>query len=407
MATFCQKLKKLVEDDLAKMMGRPVITKKLWQWMVVDFFLIQLLIGPCNVLIWRGGWELYNHVLGINLYNGIILFFLGLFLSIPLIIYSYDISVFADEILINDGPSSFRYIYVTRFYSIITFLVMLLFWKGWFDIWHNFPYHISNLTHWHLSLSCLVLGSLILMYIGCFKTAAMSPPMGLWLDTATHYVHVDQFYDVKDTLQKTWRFRLVNAILTLIMEVISLMTYYGAYSLAEDLFHEKIVEMFGATSIQASAFILAWAFLFSALGYVGSILYLYIHYECKSNYCNETLKSMCYDTILLVSVIATALHFHAWWEVLDVIKIGVFGGDAEAYPELIFISLGFGVMILTGVGSGNHYGVSWEILKEEDGMLLPFIYLTYIRRERKPNNKHEDMVVDVMVDYIEDYMATE
>ena len=147
MSKFSDKLKNLVEDDLAKMMGKPVINKKLWLWMVVDFFLIQLLIGPCNVLIWRGGWELYDLVFGVD--NGIGLFISGLLLSIPLIIFSSNLSIFANDILMDEthGSGSFRYVIVTRFYSAATFFVMLMFWKGWFDIWRDFPYHIHGLAH--------------------------------------------------------------------------------------------------------------------------------------------------------------------------------------------------------------------------------------------------------------------
>ena len=137
--TFSKKLKKLVEDDLSKMIGKPVTNKNLWRWMVVDFVMIQLFIGPCNVLIWRGGWELYDLIFGENLYTGIILFVLGLLLSIPVIIYSLNLSIFADEILMDEdyGRGSFRYMFVTQSYSAVTFFVMLLFWKGWWDIWHD------------------------------------------------------------------------------------------------------------------------------------------------------------------------------------------------------------------------------------------------------------------------------
>ena len=407
MSKFSDKLKNLVEDDLAKMMGKPVINKKLWLWMVVDFFLIQLLIGPCNVLIWRGGWELYDLVFGVDRNNGIGLFISGLLLSIPLIIFSSNLSIFANDILTDEthGSGSFRYVIVTRFYSAATFFVMLMFWKGWFDIWRDFPFHIPGLAHWHFSLSCLVLGSFILMYLGCFKTAALSPPMGMWLDTATHYVHVDQFYHVKNASEKPMQFRFVNAILTLLIEVIGLVTYYGAYTLIDDWFHVKITEMFESSSLQASAFLLGWALLLSALSYVCSILYLYILFESTSQYCNTTIKNICYDSILFISVIATALHFHVWWGVTDVIKNEVFGDSA--YPEFIFLCLGFLVTMFLGVGSGNHYGVSWENLKEEDGVLLPFIYLTYILRDRSMESQDDNMAVDVMVDFIEDHIVTE
>ena len=35
MSKYSEKFKKLVEDDLVKMLGKPVINMKLWLWMVL------------------------------------------------------------------------------------------------------------------------------------------------------------------------------------------------------------------------------------------------------------------------------------------------------------------------------------------------------------------------------------
>jgi len=383
---FSEKLKQLVEDDHAKMIGKPVINRKMWLWMVLDFFLIQLIIGPCSVLIWRGGWEFFDYIFGMNFYTGIGLFFFGLLSSIPVIIYSSDLSLIAEEILMDKSHrcGSFCYVSLTRLYSAVTFFAMLFFWKGWFDIGLVF-----SIPNWNFSLACLVLGSLVLMYLGCFKTAALCPPMGVWLDTATHYVHVDQFYDVRDTEEKSMQFRMYNAVLTLAIEVISLVTCYGANSLIENWLYLKIFEIFGS-SLQASGFMLVWAVLLSGISYVSSILYLYINFELGSTYWNPTLKTLCYDAILLVLVFAKALHFNAWWGVTDMIKQEAFGD--YAYSEIIFLVLGFLITVFLGVGSGDHFGVSWEKAKEEDGILLPFIYLTYILRDKRDSK--DDRVVD-------------
>ena len=55
--TFLQDLKQLVEDDLAKHMGRRIYNNHLWTCLLVDFLLIQLVVGPFTVCIWRGAWE--------------------------------------------------------------------------------------------------------------------------------------------------------------------------------------------------------------------------------------------------------------------------------------------------------------------------------------------------------------
>jgi len=406
--TFSKKLKKLVEDDLSKMIGKPVTNKKLWRWMVVDFVMIQLFIGPCNVLIWRGGWELYDLIFGENLYTGIILFILGLLLSIPVIIYSLNLSIFADEILMDEdyGRGSFRYMFVTQSYSAVTFFVMLLFWKGWWDIWHGFPHFETiednhDINHWHFSLGCFVIGTFILLYLGYFKTVSESPPIGLWLNTATKYVHVERFYNNEDEVKKSMKFRFINAVLTLLIEVIALVTYYGAFSIIDDWFHMKIVEIYGSTTFHASGILLACALFLSGISYVLSILYLYILYEIESKYMNSTIKNLLYDVILMVSVIATAMHDITWWEFTDVVKSQSFW-EHTAYPELMFLCFGFLVTIFLGVGSGNHFGVTSEKRKEQDGVLFPFIYLTYILGDQEdaedniPNTVVVDHIVDVL-----------
>ena len=409
--TFSEKLKKLVENDLSKMMGKPVTNKRLWLWMVVDFFLIQLFIGPCNVLIWRGGWELYDLIFGENLNTGIILFILGVLLSIPVIIYSLNLSIFAEEILMDEdyGRGSFRYMFLTQSYSAVSLFVMLLFWKGWWDIWLGFPYFdistedLQHDDHWYFSLGCFVIGSFILLYLGCFKTVAESPPIGLWLNTSIKYVHVERFYNDEDEVKKSMKFRFLNAVLTMIIEVIALATYYGAFSLIDDWFHLKIVDIYGSTTFYASGYLLLCALLLSGVSYVLSILYLYIFYEAQSKYLNSTVKNLLYDIILLVSVVATAMHDHAWWEFTDVVKSQSFWKQT-AYPELIFLTFGFLITIFLGVGSGNHFGITSESRKEQDGVLFPFIYLTYILGDQKDSegDKTNTVVEDHIVHFKEE-----
>ena len=56
--------------------------------MFFDFLLIQLVIGPCNVLVWRGAWELYDRIFGMDgLTTGPLLFLAGFLLSIPTILF--------------------------------------------------------------------------------------------------------------------------------------------------------------------------------------------------------------------------------------------------------------------------------------------------------------------------------
>lgn len=69
-------LRQLVEEDIAKQMGKPIhnryhnvqvlpfnnLLRYLWTCLVLDFLLVQIVIGPFTVAIWRGAWELYDDI---------------------------------------------------------------------------------------------------------------------------------------------------------------------------------------------------------------------------------------------------------------------------------------------------------------------------------------------------------
>ena len=49
------------------------LLRYLWTCLVLDFLLVQIVIGPFTVAIWRGAWELYDDIFlvrfGYNLYS--------------------------------------------------------------------------------------------------------------------------------------------------------------------------------------------------------------------------------------------------------------------------------------------------------------------------------------------------
>ena len=80
-ASYVTVLRQLVEEDIAKQMGRPIhnkyivtsiltiiillftnLSRYLWTCLVLDFLLVQIVIGPFTVAIWRGAWELYDDI---------------------------------------------------------------------------------------------------------------------------------------------------------------------------------------------------------------------------------------------------------------------------------------------------------------------------------------------------------
>ena len=69
--------------------------------------------------------------------------------------------------------------------------------------------------------------------------------MGLYLDTANKYCKTDMFFDDPDEAKcgRHLTFRLVNTVATLVVEVIAMVTYYGAYFGIEDVHYQVILAM--------------------------------------------------------------------------------------------------------------------------------------------------------------------
>ena len=70
---FLQHFRELVEDDLKKSMGKPVINKNLWSCMLLDFLLIQFIFGPCNCFVWIGLWELLDLYIDAHISQSVLL----------------------------------------------------------------------------------------------------------------------------------------------------------------------------------------------------------------------------------------------------------------------------------------------------------------------------------------------
>ena len=66
---------------------------------------------------------------------------------------------------------------------------------------------------------------------------------------------------------------------------------------------------------------------------------------------------------------------------------------ARQDPTLFIILLGVGgtILVLAGVTTTNYFGVEWEADREEEGMMLPFFYLTFLLRE-KPSLSKKDII---------------
>ena len=129
-------------------------------------------------------------------------------------------------------------------------------------------------------------------------------------------------------------------------------------------------------------------------------------YTYRSNYLNSTVMRILYKLILILSTIATALLFHGYWDLFTIIKHELTGGlhkklpeDGsleDVVPEIVFFLLGFLGQACLGVGSTNHFGITKETEMREDGIMLPFIYITYILRRPQKGEEGEELFVDVI-----------
>ena len=129
-------------------------------------------------------------------------------------------------------------------------------------------------------------------------------------------------------------------------------------------------------------------------------------YTYRSNYLNSTVMRILYALILILSTISTALLFHGYWDLFTIIKHELTGGlhkelpeDGsleDVVPEIVFFLLGFLGQACLGVGSTNHFGITKETEMKEDGIMLPFIYITYILRRPQKGEDGEELFVDVI-----------
>ena len=129
-------------------------------------------------------------------------------------------------------------------------------------------------------------------------------------------------------------------------------------------------------------------------------------YTYRSNYLNSTVMRILYALILILSTISTALLFHGYWDLFTIIKHELTGGlhkelpeDGsleDILPEIVFFLLGFLGQACLGVGSTNHFGITKETEMGEEGIMLPFIYITYILGRPERGEEGEEWFVDVI-----------
>ena len=147
-------LRHLIEIDMQRQLGKPIMIKRFWTWLIIDFFFIQLIVGPFTVSVWCAGWQLYDTFFfwiarnflttGISIdgsdrfessleymLQAIICLTIGIVSSILLVVFSQNLEDFAA----NTGKDV--YFLVSRLFSVLRFFTTLLYWKGSFDLLYS------------------------------------------------------------------------------------------------------------------------------------------------------------------------------------------------------------------------------------------------------------------------------
>lgn len=221
-------LKLLIEKDMEVLLGKPIKTKRFWTWLTADFFLIQLIIGPFTVLVWWGGWHLYeyfflwiaNRFFGSEdeeipdhderaLFSGIVTLIAGVITSVPIAMFYKEFEIYSSKV----AGHVVRYFILSRIFSVIRFLTTLLYWIGTFQVLD----YLSPRSV--VSLLAVCISSAVLLGIGCFKTAAVTPPLGVWLDTSEKFVCIDTYLETEQT--DPLSSRLLDGVLTTMIEVLA------------------------------------------------------------------------------------------------------------------------------------------------------------------------------------------
>lgn len=223
----------------------------------------------------------------------------------------------------------------------------------------------------------VTISACLLFIIGSFKSAAISPPLGVNLDTQDDYISISTFYSSNQDDDIV--FRALDAFWTTLIEVISAAAFYGAWGTGELMLGRNNDDR---TTYWNGLIGLAQAHILSLVAYIAQYFYLYLHYKSQADCIIRECKDLLYAVILVISLFATSAYIRGWWEILDLLSFRYIPSYTNLELVCSFL-LGFVVMILMGTASYNHFGVSREGLREKEGILLPFFYLTYYLRDRE------------------------
>ena len=194
----------------------------------------------------------------------------------------------------------------------LRFLFALLYWKGVFDM-----LDVIYDKEWFVPHFSVALAACILFIIGAFKSAGISPPLGVGLDVADDYISISTFY--KTTQEDTRMFRFLDALCTTIVEVISSVAFYGAWGTGKHFFGSRTND--DLMTIRNALIALGQAHVLSFIVFISQFIYLYTHYKIINTCYVREWKDLFYALIMIASLFATSSYIRGWWEIFDIIAL--------------------------------------------------------------------------------------
>ena len=377
--------KKAIYLDLQTHFQRKIHHDQLFNCLIYDFLLAQLVIGPLYIFTWRGTWQNADALFDQQIFSGnlymstLCVLCLGTMVSASLTFTQYKIKAWA---LNGSQP---RFFLISRLFTVMGFYSDLLIWKG---IWGFFDYIVYRRVNgtWVTSLCTSIISTLILFMLRSVKSSIGSP-MGMGIDRRKLYVSVSTF--LSTTTDDSYSRRIQDVLITIPVSFVSIAVFYGYWSGMDHLFEVLgiSIEMnstFCTVSydkydryVNQSRYFQIFGFVCGLLVFVGQFVFVWWYYKHKVTEENNSLKKfpkllrlLAYDVLLLISLIGSVASFRGIWNLTDLYFIA----DNPVASRFVSQLMGLMYLFLFYSGTSLHGGV----VRDNQTVMVPNFFLTYL-----------------------------
>ncbi|XP_059085484.1 uncharacterized protein LOC131882373 isoform X2 [Tigriopus californicus] len=365
-----QEWKDKVKIDLHRHFGKPIENSNLYWCLVYDLLFSQILVMPLFSMTWRGTWTVLDYVFDILVFkghyqaSGIFSLALGILGSMPYMLFHRVVQDFAKN------GSTFRYLVVSRVFTVTNFYFDLFLWKG---LWGLFNHVIG--PSWQISASVLGV-SLGILLLSQYALKVLGPPVRFSIDRSQDYFHMSTVLSTSPS-DPMWK-RVMDVLLTILVAILAILTFYGLWSLA-DMYYDDVNE---PIPVQGRHY---WHSL--GYGYIGVFLAFILQHLCLLSHSgsmevnpndNSLLNRVCYGCVLIIAIWGDVLVFRSIYCLFDLYFI-------PSNPLLSVFLCQFGGLVLMMffyVSSNLHGGLSSEKYRQANGILFGNFYLTYLLSKR-------------------------